>query len=234
MDSAMRRQVQNFHSLMGKERAVQITKSILGQPDPQLVLMTYRSTAVAATGHSPSELMMGRRILTTLPVLPKQLKPYTPCPKAVEDNDTRAKQEYAWQYDRRHGVKELAPLKTGDTVRIKTDGEKLWLKKGVIKESHDSSRSFIVDTGDGVYRRNRRHVLAVPKYPQTSRKSIGIPTPSTSSERPHPPDEHLPERAVKSEAAMDASNQISRDLPPTPSGKRESKMPFKYCDYDIS
>ena len=92
------------------ESAVQIAKSILRQPDPQLALMTYRSTPVAATGHSPSELMMGCRIRTTLPVLRRQLKPYTPCPKAVEDNDTRAKQEYARQYDRRHGVKELAPL----------------------------------------------------------------------------------------------------------------------------
>ena len=161
------------------------------------------------------------------------MKPYTPCPKAVEDNDTRTKREYARQHDRRHGVKELAPLKTGDTVRIKTDGEKLWLKKGVVKESYDSPRSFIVDTSGGVYRRNRRHLLAVPKDPQTSRKSTRILTSSTSSELPRPPDEHLPERAVEPEAAMDASNQISEDLPPTPLGKRKSKMPSKYRDYDM-
>ena len=119
-------------------------------------------------------------------------------------------------------------------MRIKTDGEKLWLKKGVVKESHDCPRSFIVDTGDGVYRRNRRHLLAVPKDPQTSSKSTGIPTPSTSSELPRAPDEHLPERPVEPETAMDASNQISRDLPPIFQGKRESKMPLKYRDYDMS
>ena len=173
---------------------------------------------------------MGRRMRTTLPVLPRQLKPYTPCPKAVEDNDTRGKQEYAQQYEKRHGVKELALLKTGDTVQIKTDGEKLWFKKGVVKESHDSIRSFIADTGDGVYHQNRRHLLAVPKDPQTSRKSTGIPTPSTSSGLPGAPDEHLPELPVEPEAAMDAYNQISGDLPPTPLGKRESKMPSKYRD----
>ena len=119
-------------------------------------------------------------------------------------------------------------------VRIKTDGEKLWLKKGVVKVSHDSPRFFIEDTGDGVYRWNRRHLLAVPNDPQTSRKSMGIPTPSTSSGLPRAPDEHLPERPVEPEVAMDASNQISGDLPPTPLGKRESKMPSKYHHYDMS
>ena len=91
--------------------------------------------------------------------------------------------------------------------------------------SHDSPRSFIVDTGDGVYRRNRRHLLPVPKDPQTSQISTGIPTPSTSSELPRAPDEHLPERPVEPEAAMDASNQINGDLPPILQGKCESKMP---------
>ena len=44
------------------ERAVQEAKKILAQSDPMLALMIHRSTPTTATGYSPAELAMGRRI----------------------------------------------------------------------------------------------------------------------------------------------------------------------------
>lgn len=49
-------------------------KLLLKNPnDPSITLLTYRATP-NALGFSPSELWMGRRLRTRLPILPDQLK----------------------------------------------------------------------------------------------------------------------------------------------------------------
>ena len=60
------------------ERAVRAVRTVKGllkkNDDPYLALLTYRSTPLQ-TGLSPSELLMGRRLRTQLPVLAKLLTP---------------------------------------------------------------------------------------------------------------------------------------------------------------
>uniref|UniRef100_A0A3Q3WAC7 Uncharacterized protein n=1 Tax=Mola mola TaxID=94237 RepID=A0A3Q3WAC7_MOLML len=57
------------------ERAVQTAKRILQPQDPLIALMSYRSTPCTTKGVSPTELLMGRKIGTTLPTLEKNLRP---------------------------------------------------------------------------------------------------------------------------------------------------------------
>lgn len=60
------------------ESAVKIAKRILVQGDVFLALMAYRSTPVASMGVSPSQLMMGRQLRTTLPTMSSNLEPKWP------------------------------------------------------------------------------------------------------------------------------------------------------------
>ena len=76
------------------ESGLQISKRNLKQEDPSLALMAYRATPTPATEKTPSELIMGRQIRTTLPSMTKVLEPKLPCHVAVKKADTETKKSY--------------------------------------------------------------------------------------------------------------------------------------------
>ncbi|KAJ8385465.1 hypothetical protein AAFF_G00185610 [Aldrovandia affinis] len=92
------------------ERVVQTAKRILRQPDPYMALMCYRTTPVAMTGVSPTQLMTGQLIRTTLPMLESKLSSQHIDHKAVDVKDKQAKKTYKYFYNRRHGVRDLPEL----------------------------------------------------------------------------------------------------------------------------
>ena len=218
------------------ESGVQIAKRILRNPDPSLALMVYRATPVTATGFSPSELMIGRKIRTTLPMISRQLTPKTVNFKAIEERDAVIKDRYTRDYNRRHGVRELSPLRPGDTVRMKYDGEKTLRKEGTILESREFPRSFTVDTGDGVYRRNRKHLVRVPEVQPSSR---GAKVPDVPQDQKHRHLVRVPEVPEDFSTMIPAAE---RRIPDDPGGRspvkslprssgRETRMPTKFRDF---
>ena len=108
------------------ESGVRIAKIILRQNEPFLTLMSYRATPTQATKATPSQLMMGRRIRTTVPTLETNLQPKWPSKEAVRKADDKAKSANKYFFDKRHGVNNLPPLERGDQVKIKIDEEKEW------------------------------------------------------------------------------------------------------------
>ena len=170
------------------ERAVQTSKKILDQPDPWLALMIYRATPIANLAHSPSQLMMGRQIRTTLPILPQHLSPKQPEEQKIRQADQQAKQKNALYYNR--GTKPLSQLSPGDSIRMRTK-EGHWSDTGTVLEKHSQPRSYIVQQGDGIYRRNRSHLQVQPdsatnNQPETV-PSDGTCVQQTPERAPAPP-----------------------------------------------
>ncbi|GBL82335.1 hypothetical protein AVEN_252496-1 [Araneus ventricosus] len=92
------------------EAAVKTVKArIKKSRDPYLSLMAYRATPLE-NGFSPSELLMGRRINTTLPVAKTQLQPYPVNKKVLEAKEERRIEGQETNYDKHHGVRNLDEL----------------------------------------------------------------------------------------------------------------------------
>ena len=145
------------------ERAVQTAKRILKQNDPLIALLCYRSTPCSTTGASPAELLMGRKIRTTLPTLERNLQPSWPDGQRIRQKDEAEKKKQAFYYNRRHGARPLPPLQPGGNVLTKLDHQKSWTAPAVVTAESVTPRSYIIQTQQGArLRRNRRHLQEMP------------------------------------------------------------------------
>ena len=139
------------------ERAVQTIKNLMKKKDDlYLAILAYRATPTEL-GYSPAELLMSRKLRTTVPLLPELRKPVCVDPSLLAEKDAKLKARQKRNFDERHGTRELSPLHEGDTVWIPDRHS----SATVTEET--APRSYIVDTGDGTFRRNRRHLLNSPQ-----------------------------------------------------------------------
>ncbi|KAL5503306.1 hypothetical protein EMCRGX_G010234 [Ephydatia muelleri] len=148
------------------EWAVRTIKNILDKAkDPYLGLLAYRSTPLR-NGYSPSELLMNRRLRTTVPTLGYNLHPSVPNYAQLRAMEQKDKQKQKTDFDRRHASRSLQQLMPGDQVWIDDQN----LRGSVVKEY--SPRSYLVDTERGILRRNRRQLKFLPGVKDHSHSAI--------------------------------------------------------------
>ena len=95
MDSSILPQVPITTKANGAaESAVRISKHILKHENPFYAFMAYSATPIPATGTTPSELIMGRQIRTTVPTMAKVLEPKLPNHATFKKADAKAKRSY--------------------------------------------------------------------------------------------------------------------------------------------
>jgi transposase InsO family protein len=96
------------------ERAVKTVKNILKkEQDPTKALLAYRSTPLAS-GYSPAELLMGRKIKSTIPITLPHLTPQLPNQKLFIEKEEVCRSKQKKNFDNRHKAQ---PLKPGSTTR---------------------------------------------------------------------------------------------------------------------
>uniref|UniRef100_A0A8C6M7K5 Gypsy retrotransposon integrase-like protein 1 n=1 Tax=Nothobranchius furzeri TaxID=105023 RepID=A0A8C6M7K5_NOTFU len=193
------------------ERAVRTVKSLLQKEgDRYLALMAYRATPLA-NGYSPAELLMGRKLRTTVPILPSCLNPgWTDKAKLREREGKEREKQWIW-LNNRHRAQDLTGLHPGDHVWI-TDMK----TNGTISGRADTPRSYLVETPKGRLRRNRSHLITlkgtktepneqqVPVLPENSSSPVSnqvqqslIPPCDQTTERRYPTRERDPPRYLK-------------------------------------
>ncbi|XP_064469774.1 uncharacterized protein K02A2.6-like [Ornithodoros turicata] len=136
------------------ERTVQTAKMLLAKsPNVHHALLAHRSTP-GQCGYSPAELLMGRKIKSTVPTTPDNLIPQwshlTEYRKAYHE----AQKSQASTYDTRRRACERQKLPSETHVRSGA------ATHGTILGTGSTPRSYVVHTSAGVTRRTSRHLQA--------------------------------------------------------------------------
>ncbi|KAI3356713.1 hypothetical protein L3Q82_003311 [Scortum barcoo] len=160
------------------ERAIRTIKSLLKKSgDPYFALMAY-CAAPLANGYSPAELLMGRKIRTTVPVIPFQLNPACADMENLKRMERRYRLKQQKNYNQRHRAHDMPPLQPGDHVWVKD-----MLQRGTVVSAAETPRSYVIETPRGMLRRNRFHLSptsVAPETPLANTTSEAVSMPITS------------------------------------------------------
>ena len=115
--------------------------------DPYVVLLSYRATPLSWCNLSPSELLMGRRLRTSLPQNTKHLFPRWPYLPEFKRSDKQYKNKTKEDFHRRHRVCDLPKILHDQDVWVSSDGTSV---PGSVVSPARSPRSCIIRTPSGV------------------------------------------------------------------------------------
>ena len=187
------------------ERAVQTAKALLKKnKDLYLGLLAYRSTPLQ-NGFSPAELLMGRKIRTTLVQHPSQLQPRSS--PVISDKEERMKCDMRTNHDVRYRARDLSELVPGQPVYVRDTGN-----EGVVeRQAENCPRSYIIQTPKSTLRRNRRSVISLPS-PDHKTQSTSVPQDVPLDIPPISASPKLPSQSVVTRSGRPVQRPAKLDL----------------------
>jgi len=163
--------------------------------EPEKALLAYRSTPLQS-GYSPSQLLMGRVIRSTLPTLDTKLNPKLLELDTLRRREDESRRQQKLCYDKRHRAIPLTPLKPDTEVNITTHHE-----QGTILKPADSPRSYYVQTPTKVVRRNREQIVLL--------------SPSTHTRSPDSKVQTTPVESTNKTTELNILSRPKRNIKPT-------------------
>ncbi|KAK7111890.1 hypothetical protein V1264_011443 [Littorina saxatilis] len=151
------------------ERSVQTMKDMLkkaqasGQ-DPYIALLQYRNTPFPDS-FSPAQLLMNRRLRTTLPVTDAHLTPCVPDQTVVQRAKAKTRERQVSDYNKSARPQPRPTLHPGDNVRMQTRPDSTWRPATVVAAA-PTPRSYVVRTPEGAT--FRRNSVMLRRAPETS------------------------------------------------------------------
>ena len=223
------------------ERAVRTAKGILqkakeSKSDPYLALLLYRNTPRDANFESPAQRLMGRVLRTQLPATSETLKPDHDNGLVYRKLTERRKKQKKY-YDRHARKHDLPTLAEGTVVRL-YDG-KCYDKLGVVAKQCKEPRSYVVNTGNGEYRRNRKDIIPVAEpVPEPGLQDYYQDIPTSTPKVLAEPQSISHSPSVEQDAQSQATSPMKSVCSPVKdtvtvrrNPPRERKVPTKFKDY---
>lgn len=163
------------------ESQVKILKGIIkktkqSNSDLQIAILEWRNTPIEGLG-SPAQLSSGRRLRSTIPTTLAQLKP-----KPIQVNLHDVLEQKALRnkeyYDRTALKADREQLKVGERVRMRTPNG--WLPAKVTQIGPEP-RSYHVQKGSRIYRRNRRDLMPdlIPMTESSNNECANLSSPNS-------------------------------------------------------
>ena len=154
----------HFPSSNGQaERTVQTVKHLIKEAeDPFTALLSYRVTPLPWCGRSPAELLMGRKLRSSLPQTKSSLVPQWSYLREFRDANRKFKEQQKRNYDRYHRARSLPEIPDNTDVWITTGDHNI---PGRTVRSAGTPRSYVVRTSTGELRRNRSQINVNPSVP---------------------------------------------------------------------
>ena len=146
------------------ERNVQTIKRVIrkakeSNSSVDLALLEYRNTPISGMNLSPAQLLMNRRLRSSLPMSESLLKPATN--DDAQEQLTSRQQKQQQYYNR--GARSLPPLSKGMVVHYKKGGK--W-EPAVVVNKHGAPRSYNIRKAQGnILRRNQHHLKYTKELP---------------------------------------------------------------------
>ncbi|CAC5400328.1 unnamed protein product [Mytilus coruscus] len=156
----------------GLERFVQSVKKMLSKSkqdgkDPYIVMLKYRNTPLENLD-SPAQLLLNRRLRTTIPTIKNRLTPKCGNLKNTQRKMKQQKMNQKQYYDK--SSKPLPELQPNDTIRFQHNPKGKW-DQGTVVRNNNTPNSYVIETPEGqIFKRNRKHLLKTKedKIEQTS------------------------------------------------------------------